>query len=62
MCPANWQPGELTMKADPTASKEYFGGEYVVYCEGVCVCERDVLLCGCTGVCICMFVCVCMRR
>jgi alkyl hydroperoxide reductase subunit AhpC len=26
VCPANWQPGDLTMKADPTASKEYFGG------------------------------------
>eukprot|EP01034_Spumella_vulgaris_P034541 gene34541-42604_t len=25
VCPANWQPGDLTMKADPTASKEYFG-------------------------------------
>jgi thiol-disulfide isomerase/thioredoxin len=24
VCPANWQPGELTMKADPNASKEYF--------------------------------------
>jgi len=24
VCPANWQPGELTMKADPTKSKEYF--------------------------------------
>jgi peroxiredoxin (alkyl hydroperoxide reductase subunit C) len=25
VCPANWQPGDLTMKADPNASKEYFG-------------------------------------
>lgn len=24
VCPANWQPGELTMKADPTESKKYF--------------------------------------
>lgn len=26
VCPANWQPGELTMKADPKGSKEYFEG------------------------------------
>ncbi len=33
VCPANWQPGDLTMKADPTASKEYFGGvmSFMVY-------------------------------
>lgn len=24
VCPANWQPGELTMKADPKESKTYF--------------------------------------
>eukprot|EP00003_Mantamonas_plastica_P000104 TRINITY_DN1010_c0_g1_i1.p1 TRINITY_DN1010_c0_g1~~TRINITY_DN1010_c0_g1_i1.p1 ORF type:complete len:196 (+),score=69.46 TRINITY_DN1010_c0_g1_i1:237-824(+) len=24
VCPANWQPGESTMKADPKGSKEYF--------------------------------------
>lgn len=24
VCPANWQPGDLTMKADPNLSKEYF--------------------------------------
>jgi peroxiredoxin (alkyl hydroperoxide reductase subunit C) len=24
VCPANWKPGEKTMKADPTGSKEYF--------------------------------------
>jgi len=24
VCPANWQPGDLTMKADPSDSKEYF--------------------------------------
>ena len=24
VCPANWQPGAKTMKADPTQSKEYF--------------------------------------
>jgi peroxiredoxin 1 len=24
VCPANWQPGDLTMKADPNASKTYF--------------------------------------
>lgn len=24
VCPANWQPGDLTMKADPTKSKDYF--------------------------------------
>lgn len=24
VCPANWQPGDLTMKADPTESKTYF--------------------------------------
>jgi len=24
VCPANWQPGDLTMKADPNDSKEYF--------------------------------------
>jgi thiol-disulfide isomerase/thioredoxin len=24
VCPANWQPGDLTMKADPKDSKEYF--------------------------------------
>jgi len=24
VCPANWQPGDVTMKADPTLSKEYF--------------------------------------
>lgn len=28
VCPANWQPGDLTMKADPTASKEYFGAAH----------------------------------
>jgi peroxiredoxin (alkyl hydroperoxide reductase subunit C) len=26
VCPANWQPGDLTMVADPTVSKEYFRG------------------------------------
>jgi len=25
VCPANWQPGEDTMKADPDGSKEWFG-------------------------------------
>jgi alkyl hydroperoxide reductase subunit AhpC len=25
VCPANWQPGEDTMKADPNGSKEWFG-------------------------------------
>eukprot|EP00775_Hariotina_reticulata_P012824 gene12824-12951_t len=25
VCPANWTPGAATMKADPTASLEYFG-------------------------------------
>jgi alkyl hydroperoxide reductase subunit AhpC len=24
VCPANWKPGSLTMKADPKGSKEYF--------------------------------------
>lgn len=24
VCPANWKPGEKTMKADPTGSQEYF--------------------------------------
>ena len=24
VCPANWKPGEATMKADPVGSKEYF--------------------------------------
>jgi peroxiredoxin (alkyl hydroperoxide reductase subunit C) len=24
VCPANWQPGELTMKPSPTQSKDYF--------------------------------------
>ena len=24
VCPANWQPGDLTMIAEPTGSKEYF--------------------------------------
>ena len=24
VCPANWQPGDITMVADPTKSKEYF--------------------------------------
>lgn len=24
VCPANWQPGDLTMKADPSESKKYF--------------------------------------
>jgi alkyl hydroperoxide reductase subunit AhpC len=24
VCPANWQPGAATMKADPVGSKEYF--------------------------------------
>lgn len=24
VCPANWKPGDLTMKADPVGSKEYF--------------------------------------
>ncbi len=28
VCPANWQPGDLTMKADPNGSKEYFGGSF----------------------------------
>jgi len=27
VCPANWQPGDLTMVADPTKSKAYFEGE-----------------------------------
>jgi thioredoxin len=41
VCPANWQPGELTMKADPTQSKEYFhaantdGGDKLVGPAGV---------------------------
>jgi alkyl hydroperoxide reductase subunit AhpC len=26
VCPANWQPGALTMKADPNESKSYFAG------------------------------------
>lgn len=25
VCPANWKPGEATMKADPKGSQEYFG-------------------------------------
>jgi peroxiredoxin (alkyl hydroperoxide reductase subunit C) len=25
VCPANWRPGEETMKADPNGSKEWFG-------------------------------------
>lgn len=25
VCPANWQPGEDTMKADPSGSKKWFG-------------------------------------
>ncbi|EDS38472.1 peroxiredoxins, prx-1, prx-2, prx-3 [Culex quinquefasciatus] len=25
VCPANWKPGQKTMKADPEKSKEYFG-------------------------------------
>ena len=24
VCPANWKPGQKTMKADPVGSKEYF--------------------------------------
>ena len=24
VCPANWTPGDMTMKEDPTGSKEYF--------------------------------------
>ena len=24
VCPANWKPGEKSMKADPSGSKEYF--------------------------------------
>ena len=26
VCPANWQPGDKTMNADPTLSKAYFNG------------------------------------
>lgn len=26
VCPANWKPGQKTMKADPVKSKEYFAG------------------------------------
>lgn len=26
VCPANWKPGEKTMKPDPVKSKEYFAG------------------------------------
>eukprot|EP00611_Tribonema_gayanum_P025730 TRINITY_DN5948_c0_g2_i1.p1 TRINITY_DN5948_c0_g2~~TRINITY_DN5948_c0_g2_i1.p1 ORF type:complete len:283 (+),score=95.06 TRINITY_DN5948_c0_g2_i1:105-851(+) len=26
VCPAGWKPGEKSMKADPTGSKEYFAG------------------------------------
>ena len=26
VCPANWQPGDKTMKPDSELSKEYFGG------------------------------------
>ncbi|KAF8306852.1 tryparedoxin peroxidase [Trypanosoma cruzi] len=25
VCPANWKPGDKTMKPDPEKSKEYFG-------------------------------------
>jgi thiol-disulfide isomerase/thioredoxin len=28
VCPANWQPGDLTMKADPNESKKYFSGKH----------------------------------
>jgi alkyl hydroperoxide reductase subunit AhpC len=31
VCPANWQPGDLTMKADPNLSKEYFSGMSNLY-------------------------------
>ncbi|RYY79681.1 hypothetical protein EON63_17095 [archaeon] len=34
VCPANWQPGELTMKADPTESKVWVG---YVYAMVMCV-------------------------
>lgn len=27
VCPANWKPGEKTMKADSTLSQEYFGSK-----------------------------------
>jgi hypothetical protein len=26
VCPANWQPGDITMSADPVLSKKYFSG------------------------------------
>ena len=26
VCPANWQPGDITMSADPVLSKKYFNG------------------------------------
>jgi len=29
VCPANWQPGDKTMNADPVLSKEYFAGVVV---------------------------------
>ena len=28
VCPANWQEGEKSMKADPVGSKEYFNSQY----------------------------------
>lgn len=28
VCPANWQPGAKTMKADPTESKAYFSSKF----------------------------------
>lgn len=31
VCPANWQPGDITMNADPVLSKKYFAGEEVMY-------------------------------
>ena len=29
VCPANWKPGERTMKADVKESKEYFQGNVI---------------------------------
>jgi alkyl hydroperoxide reductase subunit AhpC len=33
VCPANWQPGDLTMKADPKESKTYFASANQVQLE-----------------------------
>lgn len=28
VCPANWKPGDSTMKADPKGSQEYFNKKF----------------------------------